>query len=129
MSFTEHIASVVADLNADGAIASNAVATGLSLAVAAWPMGAAADPATMWDLFGLEVCAAAEILHIGVPPARPELGLVVDSRQLRLEMVRLVEALAAYLEAATDGAGYPIDQQLELHAAAVQLKRAGGAVR
>jgi len=77
-----------------------------------------------WDLFGLDVTGAAEVLRIAVaypPPIHARLG---DADLTRQAVLRLVEALAEHLAAPGPGADQTLVSQLEREAAAVQLRRA-----
>lgn len=130
MNVTDAVAEVVADLDAGGQRAWDAVWRGLSLAVGVWTCCADTDPADGWDLFGLDVCAAAEALHLSLVPTPAAVEWpVVDGPSTRRAMVTLVEALAVSVQAAAADPGQPVGWQLAAHAAAAQLRRGGGALR
>jgi hypothetical protein len=80
-----------------------------------------------WDLFGLDLAAAAEILRIAVDQTYPD-ALTRDTLTTRHAVMRLVEALADHLTMPDPAADATLASQLERDAAAVQLRRALDAV-
>lgn len=126
MKFPDAVTDVISDLTTDGSSLDPAISRGLALAIAAWTALADIDPDGGWDLFGLDVCAAAEAIHLALPPAPPIDWSGIDHRSTRRSARRLVEGIAESLEAPIE---QPVVDQLEFHAAAAQLRRAGGALR
>ena len=123
MRFEDASRRVISDLVGSTSGASGPVARGLSLALAVWPSLATADPDGGWDLFGLDVVAAAEVLHLGLAD-EPDLDDLIDTARTRTTVTRLVETLARSLESAVSSPTADLAGQLELNAAAGQLYRA-----
>lgn len=69
MNLEDSVAEIVAELTADRDRARTAVEDGLSLAVATWTEHASAAGGRRWDTFWLDVCAAAEAMHLLVGPS------------------------------------------------------------
>ena len=125
MRFADAVAQVLADLDAGGSANERAIARGLGLAVAAWTALADLDSDGGWDLFGLDVCAAAESVQVVIAEA-PVVDWSADRRSLRRSAAQLVDAIAASLEAQP---AQLLLAQLQVDAAAAQLRRAGDVLR
>jgi hypothetical protein len=123
MNLEDSVAEIVAELAAGHAQARNAVEHGLGLAVATWTEHAVAGGGRRWDTFGLDVCAAAEALHLLVVPTGSVHTTGGSEVSARRAMARLVDAMADRLEAEAAEDGQALTQQLELHAAAAQLRQ------
>jgi hypothetical protein len=123
MNLEDSVAEIVAELAADRDRARIAVEDGLGLAVATWTEHASAAGGRRWDTFGLDVCAAAEAMHLLVVPSGSAPTVHGSEASARRAMARLVDAMADRLEADAAADGQSLAQQLELHAAAAQLRR------
>jgi hypothetical protein len=128
MDFDEAAGPAVRRLAAGGPDAGEALFEVFGLLIAAWPVLAESRPREPWDLFGLDVTAAAELLHIAVAK-QPEITRpAAGAGALRRAVLHLVEALIAHLNLTGRASGEPLVEQLEREAAAVQLRGALDAV-
>lgn len=128
MGFEDVVDEMVGELRTTGAASDHVVAGALALAIAAWPVLAEARPGEAWDLFGLDVTAAAELLEVALTRL-PRLGVRADDiATVRLAVLRLVEALAQSLMVPGPIPGVTLASRLAGEAAAVQLRRAVDAV-
>jgi hypothetical protein len=85
-------------------------------------------PATeQWDLFALDVTAAAELLHIAITPLDLDEPIGHDDG-IRAAIVQLVAALADHLSQPDPAPDATLTSRLEREATAVQLRQALDAV-
>lgn len=128
MGYEHAVDETISELSTAGLVPDRVVGEALMLALGAWPVLAEGRPDESWDLFGLDVAAAAELLRIAVAHPPHLGGWAVDSDIVRRAVLRLVEALAEHLETPAPTTDVALVRLLEREAAAVQLRRALDAV-
>ncbi len=128
MGYEDSVDEVIGQLRTTGAASDHVVSEALALAIAAWPVLAEARPGEAWDLFGLDVTAATELLEVAVTRL-PRLDMRDDDvTAVRLAVLRLVAALMDSLMVPGPIPGLRLASRLAGEAAAVQLRRALDAV-